>query len=99
ECAGDRHARRTRGCEHETLSGWLYPSLSVGEAHVLENSDMDSQTRTPPNERYSEVPPPPQLADLVASLWQTRIAALGDARVRIMPNACVDIVVYASDTS
>ena len=57
---------------------------------------MDSQQ---PNEWYSEVPPPPALAHLVASLWQTRIPVPGEARVRIMPNACVDIVVYASVTS
>jgi AraC-like DNA-binding protein len=57
---------------------------------------MDSEGS---QEWYREVPPPPSLARLVASLWETRIPALGDARVRIMPNACVDIVVYASDTS
>jgi AraC-like DNA-binding protein len=35
----------------------------------------------------------------VASLWEMRIPNLGETRVRIMPNACVDIVVYVSDTS
>ena len=48
---------------------------------------------------YSEIPPPPALGKLVAELWQTRIPSLADARVRIMPNACVDIVVYISQTS
>ncbi len=48
---------------------------------------------------YVEVPPPPALAHLVACLWEMRIPTSEDARVRILPNACVDIVVYASDTS
>lgn len=48
---------------------------------------------------YSEIPPPPTLRKLVAALWQTRIPSIADARVRIMPNACVDIVIYVSDTS
>jgi len=48
---------------------------------------------------YVEVPPPPPLSQWVASLWEMRIPKLDDTRVRIMPNACVDIVVYASDTS
>lgn len=48
---------------------------------------------------YTEQAPPPQLAGWVASFWQTRIPELGEARVRIMPNACVDLVFYVSDPS
>jgi len=32
-------------------------------------------------------------------MWETRIPELGEARVRIMPNACVDLVFYVSDPS
>lgn len=52
-----------------------------------------------PNPWYVEVPPPPSLAHLVACLWEMRIPTIAEKRVRILPNACVDIVVYASDTS
>lgn len=55
--------------------------------------------RPQPDHWYSEVPPPPSLAHVVASLWEMRIPTSADARVRILPNACVDIVVYASVTS
>lgn len=49
---------------------------------------------------YAEVAPPPALADCVLSLWEMRIPTLpGTTRVRIMPNACVDLVVYLSETS
>ena len=48
---------------------------------------------------YVEVPPPPALANLVASLWEMRVPAHGETRVRIMPNACVDIVLYCAQTS
>lgn len=49
---------------------------------------------------YVEGPPPPELADCVLSLWEMRIPSLpGVSRVRILPNACVDIVLYASDPS
>jgi AraC-like DNA-binding protein len=64
--------------------------------NVLENSDMDSM---PQHASYVEVPPPPALAHLVASLWEMRIADSPETRVRLLPNACVDIVLYASDTS
>jgi len=53
-----------------------------------------------PESWYKEFPPPPALADCVLSLWEMRIPALpGVARVRILPNACVDIVLYASEPS
>ena len=48
---------------------------------------------------YAEVPPPPALANLVASLWEMRVPSHGETRVRIMPNACVDIVLYCAGTS
>jgi AraC-like DNA-binding protein len=49
---------------------------------------------------YVEVPPPPPLADCVLELWEMRIPELpGTSRVRILPNACVDIVLYASEPS
>ena len=49
---------------------------------------------------YAEVPPPQALADCVLSLWEMRIPSLPlPTRARIMPNACVDIVMYLSDTS
>jgi AraC-like DNA-binding protein len=49
---------------------------------------------------YAEVAPPPPLADSVLSLWEMRIPSLpGPTRVRILPNACVDIVLYASEPS
>src|SRR5690348_16524591 len=48
---------------------------------------------------YVEVAPPPALADCLVSLWVVRIPVIGAAQVRILPNACVDVVLYASDTS
>lgn len=49
---------------------------------------------------YVEQSPPPELAGWVLSLWEMRIPDLGTpARVRILPNACVDIVIYLSDAS
>jgi len=49
---------------------------------------------------YREVPPPPALADWVMHLWEMWIPDFGaPAPVRILPNASVDIVVYASDPS
>jgi AraC-like DNA-binding protein len=58
-------------------------------------------TRVPERQAgYVEVPPPPELADCVVSLWDIRLPALtGPARMRILPNACVDIVLYVSDPS
>jgi len=53
----------------------------------------------PPRQWYSELAPPPSLAGLVASFWDICIPAVEETRVRILPNACVDIVVYVSDTS
>jgi AraC-like DNA-binding protein len=35
----------------------------------------------------------------VFSLWEMRIPAVGQKRVRILPNACVDLVLYVSSTS
>ena len=52
---------------------------------------------TQPNQWYVEAPPPPSLAHLVACLWEMRIPTIAERRVRILPNACVDIVIYASD--
>jgi AraC-like DNA-binding protein len=49
---------------------------------------------------YVEVPPPAALADCVLELWEMRIpSAPGVTSVRILPNACVDIVLYASEPS
>jgi AraC-like DNA-binding protein len=48
---------------------------------------------------YVEVQPPPPLAQLVACLWEMRVPTVAEKRVRILPNACIDIVIYASDTS
>src|SRR5437660_6285836 len=49
---------------------------------------------------YVEEPPPPELAAWVLSFWEMRIPDLGaPARVRILPNACVDIVIYLSDAA
>jgi AraC-like DNA-binding protein len=73
------------------------PSLPLIISAVLEKSD------TPHREVegwYREVPPPPALAAWVLSLWEMRIPNLGlPARVRIVPNASVDIVIYASAPS
>lgn len=57
---------------------------------------MESASQFP---SYVEVAPPAPLAPLVASLWEMCVPDVGEARVRILPNACVDIVIYASDTS
>src|SRR5438067_306520 len=54
---------------------------------------------TPYQASYIELPPPAALTNLVASLWEMRIPDSPATRVRILPNACVDIVLYASDTS
>ena len=48
---------------------------------------------------YVEVQPPPPLAYLVACLWEMRIPTIAENRVRILPNACIDIVIYASEAS
>jgi AraC-like DNA-binding protein len=49
---------------------------------------------------YREVPPPAALADWVLSFWEMRVPhQLPSTRVRIVPNACVDLVLYLSDTS
>lgn len=53
----------------------------------------------PREEWYRETPPPGPLADCVVSLWDMRIPLAGSAQVRIAPNACVDIVLYASEPS
>ena len=63
---------------------------------VLEESDMEQLHNTP---WFAEVPPPPALAQLVACLWEVRLPAATNGRVRILPNACIDLVFYASDTS
>lgn len=65
----------------------------------------DSPFGTPPDPAnraswYREAAPPPELADCVLSLWEIRIPEpLGLTRVRILPNACVDLVLYKSDPS
>jgi len=62
-------------------------------------SPRDS-SNPPPEGWYREVAPPPALADCVLWFWEMRIPALAaPTRVRIMPNACIDIVLYASETS
>lgn len=49
---------------------------------------------------YAEIAPPIGLAASVFSLWEMRLPDVpGWTRVRILPNACVDIVLYASDPS
>ena len=65
------------------------------EDRILEKND------TPPRESwYAEIAPPQGLAASVFSLWEMRLPDVpGWTRVRILPNACVDIVLYASDPS
>jgi AraC-like DNA-binding protein len=54
----------------------------------------------PGPEGYFEVQPPPALADWVLSFWELFLPNLTTpARVRILPNACVDLVMYVSDPS
>jgi len=49
---------------------------------------------------YAEFPPPAALADWVLSFWELWLPDLAQpARVRILPNACVDLVLYVSDPS
>lgn len=49
---------------------------------------------------YVEVPPPPPLAPWVLCFWEIRIPTLPQpTRMRILPNACVDVVLYNSETS
>ncbi len=48
---------------------------------------------------YAELAPPPGLAQSVAAFWEMRVPALTETRIRILPNACVDIVVFVSDAS
>jgi AraC-like DNA-binding protein len=53
-----------------------------------------------PAEWYVAVPPPPPLADWVLEFWEMRIPGLPrPARLRILPNACVDVVLYATETA
>jgi AraC-like DNA-binding protein len=62
----------------------------------LEKSDMEQLYSA---QWYVEVQPPRPLAQLVACLWEIRIPTVAEKRVRILPNACIDIVIYASGTS
>jgi AraC-like DNA-binding protein len=71
-------------------------NLARRSALVLEECDMGPAQ---PYQWYVEAPPPPSLAHVVARLWEMRIPTSADTRMRILPNACVDIVVYASVTS
>lgn len=49
---------------------------------------------------YLEIAPPSELADCLVSLWEVRLPTMtAPARMRILPNACVDVVLYVSDTS
>jgi AraC-like DNA-binding protein len=49
---------------------------------------------------YVEVPPPAALADWVLSFWEIHLPNLTTpAQVRILPNACVDLVLYVSEPS
>lgn len=52
-----------------------------------------------PQKSYVEVRPPRALAHLIGSFWEISISDSPETRVRILPNACVDIVIYASDAS
>lgn len=63
-------------------------------------SPSTTEPPTPRDEWYRETPPPRPLADCVVSLWDMRIPIIpGITQVRIAPNACVDIVLYASEPS
>ena len=42
--------------------------------------------------RYSEHPPAPDLAELVACTWERAEAAEPDGNVRVLPDGCVDLV-------
>jgi AraC-like DNA-binding protein len=42
--------------------------------------------------RYSEHPPAPDLAELVACTWERAEAPLPEGDVRVLPDACVDLV-------
>jgi AraC-like DNA-binding protein len=54
----------------------------------------------PPESWYVEDPAPRALADWVLSFWEMRIPRLAtDVRFRILPNACVDLVIYVSEPS
>src|SRR5436190_20962198 len=73
------------------------PRIPLRRGAVLEKSD---KLRRNAGGWYREVAPPPVLADLVMHLWEMRIPNFGEpAPVRILPNASVDIVIYASDPS
>ena len=52
-----------------------------------------------PTPWYVEVQPPPALAHLVACLWEARVPTIAENRVRILPNACIDIIIYVTNTS
>jgi AraC-like DNA-binding protein len=62
----------------------------------LEKSDMEEFLH---QKSYVEVQPPRALAHLIGSFWAINISDSPETRVRILPNACVDIVLYASDAS
>jgi AraC-like DNA-binding protein len=62
----------------------------------LEKSDMEELLA---QKSYVEVRPPRALAHLIGSFWQISISDSPETRVRILPNACVDIVLYSSDAS
>lgn len=80
--------------------GWL---PGIGRMRRERRRYLSPAAGEPPAPRdgwYRETPPPPALADCVVSLWDMRIPAIpGTTRVRIAPNACVDIVLYASEPS
>jgi AraC-like DNA-binding protein len=58
------------------------------------------RTSTGRSEWYREIAPPPELADCVRTLWDMRVPSMpGTSRVRILPNTCVDIVLYRSEPS
>ena len=73
----------------------VWEIVAEQEERVLEKSDSVRERGM----WYSEIAPPPRLASWIASLWQTSIPDLGATQVRIMPNACVDLVFYVSDPS
>ena len=49
--------------------------------------------------RYSEHPPAPDLAELVACTWERAETAEPDRDVRVLPDGCVDVVWSSSGGS
>ena len=74
--------------------------MSVGERRRRVLEENDSAPEAGRAGWYREFAPSAELADCVLSLWEMRVPAFqGTATVRILPNACVDIVLYRSEPS